>query len=86
MQEVAPIVSVLSDRRIGKADWEWESGDELSAQFPDRAPFSTDSIASSPSVQTHQSMATEAPVASTSAIVGGKAVPQQLVYCAGEQP
>lgn len=31
------------------------------------------------------SMTTEAPIASTSAIVGGKAVPQQLVYCAGEQ-
>ena len=30
-------------------------------------------------------MTTEAPIASTSAIVGGKAVPQQLVYCAGEQ-
>ncbi|KWU45714.1 density-regulated protein DRP1 [Rhodotorula sp. JG-1b] len=27
-------------------------------------------------------MTTEAPIASTSAIVGGKAVPQQLVYCA----
>lgn len=30
-------------------------------------------------------MSTEAPVASTSALVGGKAVPQQPVYCAGEQ-